>query len=233
MTTLNKAMCGKLSEAPGTRSVKIPEIETIRREGLEPELAWLAGFIDGEGNVNVGFYGNGQEGYSVFRIGVCVVNTSPEPIRKATEILHRLGVFFKVYLRKRHPEKWSPCFALEINGQRNAYKFIKVVLPYLTCKKEIAQQAIFACEYRWTLTRAGNNQYTKNPMDRVQDDPILHAMAHRAMELVHYRPDPTAYSMKASEPLRLKKPSETSRLTALSAEQVRLMLNADDKVRSA
>lgn len=200
-------------------------IETIRRE----DLAWLAGIIDGEGNINVGFYHNGfgygknGQDYKVFRISVGISNTHADMIQRATEILYAMGLFFKVHPRKRAP-KLKPCMFILINGQRNASKLLMAILPYLSSKKEIAIQALEAYNRRLLLLRAGNNQYCqKEP--RVQDDPVLLAMVARARKLVNWRPNPFDYSMVASRPIVVKKPSTTLRLTALK--------NADDKVCSA
>jgi hypothetical protein len=200
-------------------------IETIRSE----DFAWLAGIIDGEGNINVGFYGNGKENgsngqtYKVFRMSVAITNTHADMIEKATQILSELGIFYKVSLRKRNPNE-RPCFSLFINGQKNTFKLLVKVWPYLTSKKEIATQAIEAYERRLSLIRAGNNQFCQDE-PRVQDDAILNAMIDRARELVNWRPNPMSYSLVASQPIIVKKRSTTLRLTALK--------NADDKVCSA
>ena len=214
MTTLNQAICGKLPGGAFPVNGKEDAIETIRRE----DLAWLAGIIDGEGNINVGFYGNGQGDWKVFRISVAIVNTHADMIQRATEILHGLGLFFKVHLRNRNPNE-RPCFSLVVNGQHNACKLLLATLPWLTCKRELAEQAIAAYSWRKELARGGNNQY-ESTKPRVQDNEILHTMIGRAKELVAWRPDTTGYSMIASEPIKVKKPSETTRLTAIKADDI-------------
>lgn len=212
-----------------TQDVKISEVESRSREGLEVDLAWFAGVIDGEGNINCGFFSNqlkrstGSDhngSYQVFRIDCVVANTHADLIEKATKILSDLQIKFKVHLRERHLDKWKPCFALYITGQKNTVKLLNLVLPYLTAKKEIAKQTILAYEHRLTLARAWNNQYKQNnPL--VQDDPVLKGMIQQARQLVQFRPNVHDYSLKASTPMRIKKPSTTLRLTALSAEEIR------------
>jgi len=195
------------------------EIESIRREDFNTDLAWLAGFIDGEGNINVGFYSNGMGDWKVFRISVSMCNTHAYAIKKATEVLKSMDCFFTISIAKKDT-KWRPCLSILVQGQKNAYKLLKHILPYLTCKREVAQQAIYAYEYRQTLRRAGNNQFTVDRFDRVQDDKILLAMCERARELVKFRPDVFKYSRLASEPICIKRPSETTRLAALSADDI-------------
>lgn len=223
MVTINETICGKLLKDSDYRTVKMSGVGTIRRKDFNLKLAWLAGFIDGEGNINVGFYNNGAynkegKGWKVFRLEVTITNTHADAIKKTTEILTELGCFFKVAMRKRDT-MWRPCFAVIVTGQRNAVKLLKAILPYLTCKQELAKQAINAFEYRQTLRRAGNNRYSqKEP--RVQDDEILVKMCERAKELVKFRPNPFAYSRVASKPIEVKKSSEAIRFTALKAEDM-------------
>lgn len=221
--TINKAMCGNPLQSSDYRKVKTSEIKAIRREDFDSQLAWLAGFIDGEGNINVNFYNNGAysrdgKGWKVFRIEITITNTHADAIEKATKIIAKLGCFFKIDIRKRDTA-WRPCFVVIVSGQRNAVKLIRAIEPHLTCKKELAKQAIYAFEYRQTLRKAGNNRFSKkNP--RLQDNIVLTTMCNRAKELVKFRPDPFAYTHIASKPIRVKKPSETIRLTALSADDI-------------
>ena len=253
------------------------EIEKIRREDFNLNLAWLGGFFDGEGNLCIGLFGNGKNSvgnsWKTFRIIASFYNNHMDSIEKASKIIPQLGCSFKVTLRKRESEKHQIGIALHLRGQENSIKFIKAVMPYLTCKLELARQAIYAYEYRKGLCyKAINNQYSykysqkkkadivemaqedgakktaKNlgigwssiyrwkkqigqygierflalstVEDRVQDDPILLAMVERARELTHWNPDPFGYSRKAGQPVKIKKPSEAIRLTALSADEM-------------
>jgi hypothetical protein len=198
--------------------VKISQIETISRKDIEIDLAWLAGVVDGEGNINVGFFSNQVKGsgkdWKVLRIDCIINNTHAIMIEKATRILSELGIFFKVSLRRRDL-RWRPCFVINVTGQKNTVKLLKLLLPYLTCKQEVAKQAIWVYEYRDGLSRAGNNQYTRKEK-RLQDDPVLLKMVERAKELVRFRPDPLKYSRAASKPIKISKSSESIRLTALN-----------------
>jgi hypothetical protein len=220
--TINQAICGKLLLSFDYREVKMSEIKTIRREDFDCDLAWLAGLIDGEGNINIGFYNNGSgpkwKGWKVFRISLSISNTNAFIIQKATEILARMNCFFKPCLRNRK-ESELPTFNLFLNGQRNTVRALTMLLPFLVGKKELAKQAIYAFDYRNKLRRAGNNQHTQKH-SRVQDNPVLHRMIDRARELVSFRPDPFGFSRKASESMRVKRPSESIRLAALSADDV-------------
>lgn len=155
---------GITCNAFSTQGVKMEKTESISRKDLEVNLAWLAGFVDGEGNINVGFYKNGKNHagnyWKTFRIEVVMSNTHADSIERCTEILKQIGCFFKVDLKIHDKKKWHPCFGIIVQGQKNAIKLLKAIKPYLTCKNETAQQAINAYEYRKNLTLRGpNNQW--------------------------------------------------------------------------
>lgn len=220
-----------------TQDVKISSAESRSREGLEIDLAWLAGLIDGEGNINCGFFSNqfkrttgvDQDGtYKVLRIDCIITNTHSAAIEKATRILAGIGIKFRVQLRHRN-NKWLPCFTIATTGQKNTTNLLKQVVQYLTVKQETAKQAILVYEYRLTLARAWNNQYRQD-QPVLQDDPVLKIMVEQARHLVKYRPNALGYSLVASVPLKLKKPSTTTRSTALSADEARWLFAQQQKV---
>lgn len=217
-------MCENLSLNSPTQVVKMGEVETTRREDLGNDLAWLAGFIDGEGCFYLGF--NVAEDRDVprktLRTLVLVGNTAIEPMIRMTEILTRIGVRFTLCLggENKNP-KWSRAMHLKVCGQRRVYKLCQAIEPYLTCKREQAKQMMSAVEYRWKLaSEVGSN----NGNTSLIGDPILEVMSKRMKELNAYRPDLTAYSRQAGEVIRAKKPSTTTRLAALTEEQVRQMI---------
>lgn len=215
-----------------TQDVKISEVESRSREGLEIDLAWLAGLIDGEGNINCGFFSNQLKrstgskhdgSYQVLRIDCVITNTHADAIEKATKILAEIGVKFRVMLRDRKRGVWQPCFVVAITGQKNSTNLLRAILKHLTVKRETAKQAILVYEYRQTLARAWNNQF-RNDQPLLQDDPVLKGMIQQARHLVRHRPNALGFSLVSSVPLKLKKPSTTIRSTALSADEVRAQL---------
>lgn len=191
--------------------MKIPSSETISREGLMADIAWLAGFFDGEGRIIFGFYANGTASWRMLRCDCVIANTHVAAIEKATRIMAELEIKFKVQVTHQGNGKWKPQMRIVTCGQTNSTNFLRVLVPFLTCKKQQAEQVIAACEYRKSLTRAGNNQYTGKREVPIQEDQTLLAMIERAREFLHYRPDPLKYSRVANEPIRLQKPSEAIR----------------------
>lgn len=217
-------MCENLSLDSPTQVVKMGEVETTRREDLGEDLAWLAGFIDGEGCFYLGFNTamDREVPRKTLRTLLLIGNTAIEPMVRVTEILTRIGVGFTMCLtaETRNP-KWSRAMQLKVCGQRRVFKLCQAIEPYLTCKREQARQMMAAIEYRWKLAEEGSKN---NGNVALIHDPILEAMSKRMKELNAFRPDLTAYSRQAGEVIRAKKPSTTTRLAALTEEQARQMI---------
>lgn len=206
------------------------KIESISRE----DFAWLAGFIDGEGCFYLGFntaYDRGTP-RKTMRTLILVSNTMVEPMIKISEIFCNAEIGFTTLLtqnNKNNP-KWSDALQIKICGQGKVRKLCNLILPYLVCKKEQANQMLYALDYRKKLAEknGGNN---KNSF--LINDPILQKMSERMKELNSFRSNLIGYSRQASNLIRCKKPSTTERLTALNEEDCLNLLNVDVTVCSA
>jgi len=207
-------------------------IKTISRKDFETDIAWLAGFIDGEGCFYLGFNTayDRQKPRKTMRTLIMIGNTVAEPIEKATRILCDHGVGFSSTYHKPDNPKWSPSIAIKICGQKRVQKLCELLLPYLSGKKENALQMIHAIRYRQELAEefGGNNKNSA-----LIDNPILQMMASRMKELTAFRKDLSKYSRIASKPFSLKKSSQAICLTALSKEDCIRKLRTDDMVGAA
>ncbi len=97
-------------------------------------LAYIAGFLDGEGTVRINRSHNKARGIR-YELQVCAVNTCPEPL-----FLLQKQFGGGVYLRKLLPRhKNIYCWTL---GQRAGVNLLKQILPYLIIKKSRAELAI-------------------------------------------------------------------------------------------
>lgn len=95
----------------------------------ELELAWLAGFLDGEGSVNIGRMH--QHGKVHYEAAVVVCNTHLETIE-------RIQVWLGGKLTTRNePERRKPCYYLGWYGAR-ALEVAAMVVPFLVTKKRQA-----------------------------------------------------------------------------------------------
>ena len=179
------------------------KLETISRASSE-ELAWLGGFFDGEGWISIGRCSNGYQRKDGSRsylnyIRCAVCNTDAQCLEKFTTILTKMNVGFKVCIRKRS-KKWRLCADVTIYCRKQVIKFIELVLPYLTNKRLIAIQAL---QYYELL------QHEKHNYD------FMYAMIKQARLINEWRPELLKYSRQANKPMKLKRPSETTKPTPL------------------
>ena len=100
-------------------------------------LAYLAGFVDGEGNVMIAeAASNGLPSYPRLTVG----QTNPEPLIMLED---RFGG--NVHSREIKLER-KPMFVWVVQNRR-AYEALKNLLPYLTVKREQAKLAIEFYEF--------------------------------------------------------------------------------------
>jgi hypothetical protein len=190
------------------------------------DIAWLAGFIDGEGSFYLGFQSHGTgEKFPRFITQMALENTSIEPMLRMSRILKELEVPYTVHMSKYRADKphLRPGMRIKVTGHGAMKKLCEALEPHLTCKREQAKQILYAIEYRQTL---GNRAYSyKTP--QLAKDPILTAMSRRVKELNRQRSDMSAYSRIAGEIISAKKPSTTARLAALTQDDVRQMIQSE------
>ncbi len=96
----------------------------------ELELGWLAGIFEGEGGARIYKRKNGLFWQQV----EVVCNTDPVIIRRAADILDKLGIkyTFRETGNRKKKSHYSPTFDLRVNSKDNIEKFLKVLHP-LTC----------------------------------------------------------------------------------------------------
>lgn len=190
------------------------------------DIAWLAGFIDGEGSFYLGFQSHGGEDkFPRFITQMALENTSIEPMLRMSRILKSLEVPYAVSMSKYRADKphWRPVMRIKVSGHGAMRKLCEALEPHLTCKKEQAKQILYAIEYRQTLGNKAHSQHTPE----LAKDPILTAMSRRVKELNRQRSDMSAYSRIAGEIIAAKKPSTTARLAALTEDEVRQMIQSE------
>lgn len=121
----------------------------------ELELAYIAGFFDGEGSISIFQEKTGR--YRLARIGVYVVNTDFRPIKMLKE---KFGGHYREVQRpgKKKYAVWSVSCV-------KASEFLKAILPFLIIKKERACLAIEIQELHSRSTRSKSRnqlgQFTK------------------------------------------------------------------------
>lgn len=97
----------------------------------ETDIAYFAGFFDGEGCTNY-YVRKATNGKEYFILTVRIFNTNKEPLLKCKEVFGYGSI--STHNRYNKP-KYQTCYNWNCSG-KNAKHFLETVLPYLTVKKE-------------------------------------------------------------------------------------------------
>ena len=98
--------------------------------------SYLAGFIDGEGNIGIDKYNKNDKPYLNYGIKVAISNTN-------LALLERIKSQFGGYIStlKQKKPNHQICFQFCVR-HRKAYSLLGFVFPYLIIKKELAKVAM-------------------------------------------------------------------------------------------
>jgi hypothetical protein len=124
-----------------------------QQERLELEMAWLAGFFEGEGHISLCKCANtskkslGRPRY-VPMVGLC--NTDYAVLPDVKRVLDLSGITYCIYESKINGIGKKPKWELNFKGMEKAYKFCNWILPYLKGYKKLrAEKIIKFCDMRW------------------------------------------------------------------------------------
>ncbi len=123
------------------------------------ELAWAAGFIDGEGCIGIWK----RKDRPSYRFHIQVENTDFRPLNKLCSMFGG-----SVWTSKR-VKKFKTLYGWKIEGQKAA-QVLNLVFPYLIVKKEQAEVAIEYANYRWS------SEYKRGPGQEQQNSEFSDAL---------------------------------------------------------
>ena len=107
----------------------------------EQDLAWLAGFIDGEGSIIISRY-KAKDG----RIKLCpiidITNTCQATILHCKKILDSLDTSYHIQFKKKQGKKNQDSYSLVTRNNQYIYKTITYLLPYLVTKASQAEMTL-------------------------------------------------------------------------------------------
>ena len=113
----------------------------------ESDLAWAAGFLDGEGCINIAKQ-RYQSGRSVtYRLGVSVAQNNLQVLEAFRTAV---GIKAPIYATKRAGNHSRQCYSLNFSGH-SARRLLIALMPYFRRKLE---EATAALEF-WTEGRVG------------------------------------------------------------------------------
>jgi hypothetical protein len=113
------------------------------------QFSYLAGFVDGEGQISIICRKRQGAGKDVFLPIICVVNTNKNSLIPFVNLFGG-----KIQYKKHNNIKWKDCYRWDYRGQRVLNVLIEL-LPYLKVKK---RQAEIVSEY---IKKYYGNYYRK------------------------------------------------------------------------
>ena len=161
-----------------TENPEVPQCENLQVRSISREgnFAWLAGIVDGEGNIDFSVQTKKTpkgvlNDYFVPKLRI--MNTDMRMIKRISEIyVEENLVFFyhfsNVQRYKNKKDTWKNAMHITISSQGSIKKVLELILPYLCNKKRMAELLIEAIDwvqsqpYRGRMSAAGRN-YTEFP----------------------------------------------------------------------
>lgn len=150
------------------------QVRPISREG---DFGWLAGIIDGEGNLDYSVQSkpSGQNGQKndYFCPKIRITNTDMRMIKRISEIYVGENLVFFYALNsvnryKNRKETWKNQMEITVSSQNSIAKLLHRLKPFLVNKRKMADLMIETIEWvqaqpwRGRMSLAGQN-YTLNP----------------------------------------------------------------------
>lgn len=123
------------------------DITMDNQQITEIDLAWLAGFIDGEGSI--GIYGTKRKDGSInYGARIQIASANGYAIQRIVNICKKMNVSIRLYQRKFDNPKYADSFYTYINKLAALARLLPRIIPHLTIKKPHAELM-----YDWVSSR--------------------------------------------------------------------------------
>lgn len=193
-------LCAGTTEKP-----ELPQCENVQERSIsrEVDLAWLAGIIDGEGNLDFSVSkkkcGDGLNDY--FCPKLRITNTDVRMIRKISEIYSRENVVFFYALNsvKRYKNRqptWKNQLEITSASHGSVKKVLSLTFPYLVNKQDLARQMIETID--WVQSQPGRGRMSQTGRNYTME-PKFHAFLESLKKERAFHVDPSTITRKARE----------------------------------
>lgn len=105
----------------------------------DTDLAWLAGFLDGEGTIGIGRTNGKNYKHAYYRPYIQAPNTDDRPIKVMANIIESITGKEQSITINKSPNKQKNMYRIRIATQWELLMLLPMLMPYLTCKKEQAE----------------------------------------------------------------------------------------------
>ena len=193
------------SESTHGRENLLANKSTSREVGI----AYVAGLVDGEGSIQAGVEDRTNKNLGpMLRICVQIHNTDFRLLNKAAAVMQENNIPFCWTLDHR-PEYARACGSLHIAGKHRVKKFLELVIPYLTAKKQQAELLLELITYRESLVLSSK----RNTRGELLEDPIIQKLIAAIKACKTSYPSLIAFSRRPNSLLKLTNPSTTTRFS--------------------
>lgn len=204
MAKLAESKPDYLLEQPGYPRVPKRKNLSVRPISREVDLAWLAGIIDGEGNLQatVQVKRCGKTRRSYFEPKLRITNTDVRMIKKISEIYVREDVvfFYTVNSISRYKNKkpsWRDQMEICISSKEGISKMLKLVLPYLVNKQRYAELMLQTLNWVDEQPYRGRNSSGGNYAETEQFKQLISMLENERASLI----DPSTTTRRARQVL--------------------------------
>jgi hypothetical protein len=119
------------------------------------DLAWLAGMIDGEGNISAGLRKN-PNGEKYLEVKVRIAGTDIRMMNAVGVIYEKMNLVFFNSLANKYRDDRKTALNVEVARQGSTLKLLLAVRPFLRGKGELADAVINIINYVKSVPRSGN-----------------------------------------------------------------------------
>ena len=180
--------------------LQVPKSKNLGDESIRREVqwAWLAGIIDGEGNLNVQVR-TAHNGKAYFRPKVRVANTDARMIAKIADLYVEENIVFFYNINDHHTRThpgWKTQLNIEVASQGSGAKVLKGIIPHLANKRRLAELLLELIVFVQTMPKGGNTlsiDYVNNP--------IFMGLRAQFEEEAKWYVDPSTITRRAREKL--------------------------------
>jgi len=155
----------------------------VRPISREADLAWLAGIIDGEGNIHSCVQAKkcGPLKRDYFQPKLRITNTDVRMIQKVSEIYAAEGITFFYALNavsryKNKKSTWRDQLEITVSAKKDLVKLLRMVVPYLVNKQRFAEIFLQAIEWVQAQPMRGRNSEGQNYASKPEFLALLGAM---------------------------------------------------------
>lgn len=158
-----------LLEQPGNPRLPKGDNASVRSISREVDLAWLAGIIDGEGNLQATVQEKpcGSTRRSYFEPKLRITNTDVLMVRKVSMIYVREGItfFYAINRASRYKNRqstWRDQLEITVSSKRHIAVALPLVIPYLVNKRRYAELMLALVKWVEAQPYRGRNSAGSN-----------------------------------------------------------------------